>query len=304
MLACITGGSIYRLLRSGQAPARAAVTPKACRELPPRQTPFGPCEPIFLIDGPQPFYVLPRQRDGLEGLSPGRVNYRANIYALKDLGVKAILSWTAAGAITHNLHVGQIVVPDDVLDLTRQRPNTFFPDSPIGLLRQFPVFCPGLRVGLESVLTKMRLSSVFSGTAAVVEGPRLETPAEVRMLSLVGAALVNHTLAPDVFLARELQMCFASACHIVNYAETGSRHRPFTTGELFGGLAEEDKTGQARRTGAAALEIAAGLAEYIAVTPAACECGQSMAHFVQQGLPADWQQWFSFGKTDVGSNHA
>ena len=277
---------MHRMLESGRL---------AAKQLPPRQTPFGKSEPVFLVaDAPAPFYLMPRHGPGRQRPAPCRINYRANLYALKDLGVRCVLSWSAAGAITHDLVVGQILLPNDAIDFTRHRPATFFEESCLGFLRQFPVFCPTLQGALEEVLSGMDLSFRVGGTAAVTEGPRLETPAEVRMLGIAGAQLVTHTLVPEVFLAKELQLCFAGACYLVSYAETGSRHRPFTTRDLFGGLTQASQDERLKLAVNSLPEMLTQLAQKLETTERRCECAESMAGFVQEyDLPADWHEWFA-----------
>ena len=282
-LACMAGESIYKLVESGQLKARAAGA---------RKTPFGAHQPIFLIEAQTPYYLLLRRSEAGRAVTAGQVNWRANLYTLKDLGVQAVLSWSAAGSITHNLSIGQVVIPDDMLDMTHQRSLTFFEDSDLGLLRQFPVFCPALRQAMLDVLDAMNIETHFGGTVAVMEGPRLETPAEVRMLAAIGAELVSHSLAPEVFLARELQMCFAGACYLVNYAETGSRHRPFSTGDLFGGLAPANQAERLARMTNRLPDLLEKLAERTRQFKG-CECARSMSPHIESGqLPADWRDWF------------
>ncbi|KKM15584.1 hypothetical protein LCGC14_1694580, partial [marine sediment metagenome] len=228
--ALIAGGPLRRALETGQFNTRPVAQ---------ADTPFGPSEPILLAtEGDLEFYLVPRQLPGQPRRAPSNFNCRATLYALKDLGVTCVVSWSAAGAVTHDLSIGQAVVPDDVIDLTRTRAGTYFETSGLGLLRQFPVFCQPLQQLLADAIMELGLSCRLGGTAAVTEGPRLETPAEVRRLAGFGADLVTHQLIPEVFLARELQMCMAGGLYVVNYAETGSRHRPFITRDLFGGLTQ------------------------------------------------------------------
>jgi 5'-methylthioadenosine phosphorylase len=284
ILACLGGSALYRLAESGQVGARA---------LGSRQTPYGPSGPIFLAEqSPAPFYLVPRYPPGRQRPAPGQINYRAIFYALKDLEVQAVLSWSAAGAITHNLSLGQVAVPDDLLDMTSRRCSSFYEKSALGCLRQFPVFCPQLCRALEDALVDMRLPHQSGGTVAVAEGPRLETPAEIRMLATCGAELVAHTLAPEAFLAKELQMCLAGAFYLVNYAETGSWHRPFTTGDLFGGLSQASGQEKIRRTADALPELLTRLAGQLAQAPQTCDCGKTMAYYAQtHQLGADWRGW-------------
>lgn len=288
-LACLVGQTVCRLVESGRIRAR---------QLPPRQTPYGKSQVVFLAeDGPAPFYLLPRHGPGPAARSPSQVNYRADLYALKDLGADTVVAWTAAGAISHNLAIGQVVVPDDLIDMTHARPTTFFENSSLGLLRQFPVFCPRLRGAMADTLAEMKVPFEPKGTVAVTEGPRLETPAEIRMFANAGAELITHTLAPDFALAKELQMCFAGVCYLVNYAETGSKHRPFSLGDLFGGLTETNRTERGRRIADLLPEIIANLQQHLSAAGGSCECGQTMTHHIKaEGLDQDWRKWFDNGE--------
>ena len=285
-LACLAGSTVYRILESGQIKAR---------ELPSKDTPFGKSQPTFLVeDAPTPFYLMPRHGPGLQRPAPCQINHRANLYALKDLGVQYLLSWSAGGAISHDLIVGQIVLPNDLIDMTHRPETTFFQKSCLGFLRQFPVFCPDLRQAAQETLAELSLAHLTQGTVAVTDGPRLETPAEVRMLGIAGAQLVTHTLVPEVFLARELQLCFAGACYLVSYAETGSRHQPFTTGALFGGLTQATRDERLNLAVRALPDLLKRLAAKLEAGQPSCECGQGMANMAKEyELPADWHEWLA-----------
>jgi 5'-methylthioadenosine phosphorylase len=248
--------------------------------------------------GETDFYLMPRYGAGIRKSAPYKVNARANMYALKDLGVQAVLAWGPAGAITHNIAVGDLVIVSDLIDKTYLRDKTFFEDCPLGFLRQFPVFCPSLRKLLAEVLGSMKLVYHASGTAAITEGPRLETAAEVRMLAAMGAELVTHSFVPEVFLAKELQMCYASLCYVVNYAETGSSHRTFAAGELFGGLTQKSDGDRLAGALAAMSSIASNIlsaaARATTQTKHLCDCHQTMlANQRHYNLPTDWRKWFT-----------
>ena len=283
--ACIGGRPLCRLLETGALEAR---------QLEPIKTPFGQSEALFLIERPAPgMYLVPRQLPDRGRIAPGSFNYRATLYALKDLGVQYVLSWTAAGTIAREIAVGQIVLVDDVIDLTRLRATTFFKRRGLGMLRQFPVFCPTLRGVLEEVLVEMKLPYHPGGTAAVTEGPRLETPAEVRLLAAHGADLVTHQLVPEVFLAKELQMCLAGGAYVVNFAETGSRYRPFIPGDLFGGLTHNSQADRLELLCRTLPDILCRTAAKLTATTKVCECDRAMAAQVQENaLPEDWHRWF------------
>lgn len=281
--ACIAGEEIHRQWHAGRISGQ---------RLAPKQTPFGPSSEIFLVqDDSAEYYILSRYGQGLAKTSPRLIKSRANIYALKELGVKCILAWGAGGAITHNIAVGDIVVVNDLIDLTSRRESTFFDNSPLGYLRQFPVFCPSLCSVAQEVLHDMRLIYHPSITAAITEGPRLETPAEVRHLASIGAEIVTHTFVPEIFLARELQICYAAICYVTNYAEMGKREQPF-----IGGLFSSVKPQQTNDHLAAVVNvmgnIASELAEQIDEDADSCQCATPMAQMIDQyDLPADWHKW-------------
>jgi len=284
-LACIGGEEVYRQWRAGHVEAEA---------LGPRQTPFGTSAEVFRVpDESQPFYLLPRHGPGKRNTPLDKVNYRANIYALKDLGVRSVLAWGPCEAITHNIAVGDLVLPDDLIDQTHLRPRTFFDDSPLGFLRQFPVFCTTLRQVVCEVLEEMKLVYHGTGVAAVCEGPRHRTPAEVRALAGMGAQIVTQSFAPENFLARELKMCYAPVCYVVSYAETGSRHRPFSTGELFAELSEAGQADRLAGVVGSMSQIARNAALRVSQGPADCECADAMASNIRRyDLPDDWRKWF------------
>ena len=285
-VACIAGEEIHRQWDAGRIGGR---------KLGPRKTPFGTSAEIFLLDRePPPLYLMARSGVGMAKPAPRKVSYRANMYALKDLGVEYVLAWGPGGAITHTMAIGDLVILSDVIDRTYLRDKTFFEDSPLGYLRQFPVFCPTLRTVVGQVLHEMKLVYHGTGAAAVSEGPRLETPAEIRMLGSMGAELVTHTFVPEVFLARELQLCYAAICYVVNYAETGSRHRPFAGGGLFGGLTDQTEAQRLAGAVGAMSRIVHNVAAAVGPGPRTCECSTTMARHVEEyGLPADWRQWFA-----------
>jgi len=284
-MACIAGEEIYRQWDAGRiAGERIGV----------RQTPFGPSGEIFLARQPgPPYYLMPRHGTGAGKVPSRDANYRANIYALKDLGVQRVIAWGPGGAITHNIAIGELVILSDLIDWTYLRAKTFFPDSQLGCLRQFPVFCPTLRRSLGEVLHEMRVIYHGGCTAAILEGPRLETPAEVRMIGAAGAEVLTHTFVPEVFLARELELCYAAVCYVVNYAETGSPHRPFAAGNLFGQSEANPEHGRIETVVGAMTEIVRHCAQLVAEGPSACACDRAMANNIKEyGLSPDFRTWF------------
>lgn len=285
-LACIAGEEIHRQLDTDRIEGK---------RLGPRQTPYGLSGEIILTEAEgHPYYLLARHAHGVHKPAPCGINNRANLYALKDLGVRMVLGWGAGGAITHDLAVGDLVILSDVIDYTHNRETTFFECSPMGYLREFPVFCPTLRKVLGEVLHEMKLVYHGAGIAAVREGPRLETPAEIRMLATVGAELVTHHFVPEVFLAKELQLCYASVTYIVNYAETGSRHRPFNIGELFGGLTNQTDSDRLSSVVSSMNAINARLAGVLESAERICSCEETLTAYRREfNLGDDWHEWLT-----------
>ena len=229
------------------------------------------------------------------------MNYRANIYAAKSLGVTRIVAWTGPGAISRKYRPGDLVLPDDLLDFTRNRPSTFYEGKGIGFLRQFPVFCERLRGALRSVADRGVLfraksgryggSLHFGGTYACTEGPRLETPAEIRFLARAGAELVGMTLCPEAFLARELEICYAPVAYVTNYAE-GVRRMPYRRGALFEGMLPPGEAAavEAAKNAIPGIAIAAALA--VAGEERDCPCAVSMERYRKRGaIGPDFRDW-------------
>lgn len=185
------------------------------------------------------FYFL--FRHGLNGyeITAPFVNYRANIYSAKKLGVKRILSWTGPGAIDKKYEIGDLVLPDDIIDFTKKRNYTFFENKGLGFIRMNPCFCPSMRSLLIPILESLNHPFHREGVYVCTEGPRLETASEIRFFRMIGAGMVGMTLVPEVFLARELEICYASICYITNYAE--SDEIEYKEGELFEGTLPEEK---------------------------------------------------------------
>ncbi len=240
-IAVIGGWMAYHLLSSGglKGERRGRI-----------DTPYGGSQPIYLMSSEQtPFYFLSRHGESSYSLGASFVNYRANIYALKELGVRQIVSWSACGAIRGDYELGQVVVIDDGIDETRSREGTFFRFRGLGLNRQNDVLCPTIRGQLIDVLQRRKLDHANHGVYVCTEGPRLETPAEVRKYARFGGDLVGMTLVPEVFLAKELEMCYATLGVLTNYAE-GVKDRRYRAGGVVEGLRGwEDARGAVRQRG-------------------------------------------------------
>jgi len=262
-----------------------------------RDTPFGKSRPIYLFRRPGgDFLFLSRHGEKGYSIAASFVNYRANIYALKDLGVRRIVSWSGPGAISTDYKIGQLALVDDIIDETRRRPSTFYEHRGLGFVRQNPVFCPSARNLLEDALSGLDLDFSVGGTYVCTEGPRLETPAEIRKFKLCGADFVGMTLAPEVFLAKELEMCYAALCYITNYAE-GVKEAEFRPGVLFEGLADEGERAMVEATVSNFPKIVEAAARLAAEHDASgkeaeCACARAMQRYRERGdIGDDWREW-------------
>jgi 5'-methylthioadenosine phosphorylase len=271
--AFIAGGKVYRLARERLG---------AIADVLVKETPFGCSTPIlFMQHGDRRFYVVPRHGEREYRVTAPFVNYRANIWALKELGTRRIVAWSGPGALSTDFRIGEFILPTDVLDFTRHRSTTFFEHKGIGLLRQRPVFCSTLEGALDQVLTEMALGPARRAVYAVSEGPRLETPAEVRMLKQMGADVVGMTLAPEGFLARELEMCYHPVAYVTAYAE-GVNDR----------LGRDERDQMVDEALEVMPEIIWNLLELLPHHPYACSCQDAMLRYKQRGIIGDdFRDW-------------
>lgn len=148
---------------------------------------------------------------------PHLVNYRANIWGLKQIGVKNIFATAAVGSLNLEMEPGQLVLVDQFLDFTRSRPQTFMEKGVLHLDMTTP-YCPELRKLLAVTAKQLDLAHYHNGTYVCSEGPRFETPAEVYMFRQLGGDVVGMTGVPEVVLAKEAGMCYATIAMITNFA--------------------------------------------------------------------------------------
>ncbi|MCL4460082.1 MAG: MTAP family purine nucleoside phosphorylase [Chloroflexi bacterium] len=251
-------------------------------------TPWGAAPVQLGTLGGQPVAFI--QRYGPQITTPShRLNYRANIWALKELGVERIISQNAIGSINPSLRPGDIVVPHDFIDYTKQRPSTFF-DSDDCWCRvdMTEPFCPELRQALIKGTQKVSGQVHEKGVFVCFEGPRLETPAEIRMFQMLGGDIAGTPLVPEVILAREAEICFASLSVIINYG-TGLAPAVIHTGP--GSLDEFYY-----RSGLQEM-VETAIVEAINLIPLErnCSCGRALQQALK-GTPPPWLK----GKSSLG----
>ena len=170
-------------------------------------------------------------------IPPHRVNYRANIWALKQKGITRIVSVNAVGGIHSDLAPGALLIPDQIIDYTYSRSHTFFEEdlSHVVHVDFTEPYCSGLRELLIEAAHEARLEVAERGTYGVTQGPRLETAAEVDRLERDGCHVVGMTGMPEALLARELELCYV-ACTVVANAAAGRGSGPISMEEISANL--------------------------------------------------------------------
>lgn len=153
-------------------------------------------------------------------IPPHKVNYRANMWALQETGVKYIIAVAAVGGISEELTPARLAFPDQIIDYTWSRVNTFFEEglSTVVHIDFTEPYCNELRDKMVAAARKTNLDAVESGTYGATQGPRLETAAEVNKLEKDGCSMVGMTGMPEATLARELDICYATCAVVANKA--------------------------------------------------------------------------------------
>jgi 5'-methylthioadenosine phosphorylase len=182
------------------------------------ETPFGkPSSPIMLgILAGKKVAFLARHGIG-HFLSPTEVNYRANIYALKSLGIQQVVSISACGSLRDDYAPGQIVIPDQLVDFTRNRPRTFFGDGLVVHVGVAEPFCKELSHLAFDAVVSSGGTAHFGGSLITIEGPRFSTKGESNLFRAWGLSIIGMTACPEAFLAREAEMCYVTMAHVTDY---------------------------------------------------------------------------------------
>jgi 5'-methylthioadenosine phosphorylase len=195
------------------------------------ETAFGSATVVLGTVAGTPVAFLPRHGEG-HSLLPHEVNYRANALAFHALGVTRVLATSACGSLRAGLPPGALALLTDFIDFTRARPWTLAraPDTAEDSRTRFHVdmtdpYCPTLRAAIAAVAVEQGLPLHPSVTYLCVEGPRYETHAEIRLFQTWGADVVGMTGVPEVTLARELGLCYASVAIVTNVAAGLSAQR-------------------------------------------------------------------------------
>jgi 5'-methylthioadenosine phosphorylase len=181
-------------------------------------TPFGkPSSPITIGTlNEKPVAFLARHGIG-HTLSPSEVPYRANIYALKSLGVRRIVSVSACGSLREAYAPGHIVIPNQIFDFTHHRNRTFFEKGLVAHVSVANPFCENLSDVLEEAIKETGAEYHRGGTYITIEGPRFSTKGESGLYRQWGMDIIGMTASPEVFLAREAEMCYTTMAHVTDY---------------------------------------------------------------------------------------
>ncbi len=185
------------------------------------ETPYGALASPIRVGSLQgrTIYFMPRHGDG-HTVPPHKVNYRANIWALKEAGIETIIAINAVGGIGGEMAPGTMIIPDQLIDYTWGRSSSYFEDGleHVTHIDFTEPFCEALRQQLISTAIRYELPHIDRGTFAVTQGPRLETRAEIARAERDGCDLVGMTTMPEAALARELGLCYASIAVVANWA--------------------------------------------------------------------------------------
>jgi 5'-methylthioadenosine phosphorylase len=181
-------------------------------------TPYGaPSDSVFLAEvGGRRVAFLPRH-GRRHTIPPHRINYRANVWAMRALGVKAVISPCAAGSLQRNVAPGDFVVCDQFVDRTRGREDTFFDGPIVSHLSSAETYDPILRQVAVDVIREHGIPVHEQGTVVVIQGPRFSTKAESKWFSDAGWEVINMTQYPEAFLCRELGMAVVNISLITDY---------------------------------------------------------------------------------------
>ena len=210
-----------------------------------------------------------------------RISFRANLWALKALGVEHLITQNAIGSVNPDIRPGDFVIPDDFIDFTKHRELSFFEEEECWVrVDMTDPFCPALRQKLISAAKEIGVNPRERGVFICTEGPRFETPAEVRFYRSIGGDIIGTPMVPEAVLAREAGICYASVSIVINMA-TGMAPAVVHSGDegiihYYARTGLEEKVEQIFRLVAKSLD-----------TPRTCHCAQALEEGIH-GTPPAW----------------
>ncbi|MBN1152539.1 MAG: S-methyl-5'-thioadenosine phosphorylase [Dehalococcoidia bacterium] len=209
-------------------------------------TPYGPTSDAIVLGtlAGRKVAFLPRHGRG-HRINPTQVPYRANIYALKTLGVQRIVSINAVGSLREEMAPMDIVIPDQVIDRTRHRVDTFFENGIVAHVSLAEPFCTEMRSCAGAAAEWAGARVHLGGTYIAMEGPQFSTRAESQLYRSWGAHIIGMTALPEAKLAREAEMCYAAVAFVTDYDCWHPDHESVTTEMIIGCLLKGADTARA-----------------------------------------------------------
>jgi 5'-methylthioadenosine phosphorylase len=200
----------------------------------PVETPYGPpSAPVAIGEiGGTSVAFIPRHGKEHE-LPPHRIPYRANLWAMRELGVRRIVGPCASGSLRADLALGEFVVCDQFVDRTSGRSDTFYDGPETTHVSAADPYCADLRRMLFETADELGIAARDGGTVVVVQGPRFSTRAESRWYRELGGDVINMTAYPECHLARELRMCYATIAMVTDYDVGVQGHEPVTAADVL-----------------------------------------------------------------------
>ena len=193
------------------------------------KTPFGKPSSLITVGKLMGKPVAFLARHGVGHIyPPSEVPYRANIYALKSLGIKRIVSVSACGSLRESYAPGHIVIPNQIFDLTHQRKRSFFKKGLVAHVSVADPFCSGLSDVLEDALIETNATYHKGATFITIEGPRFSTKGESSLYRQWGMDIIGMTASPEAFLAREAEICYTTMAHVTDYDVWHISEKPVT----------------------------------------------------------------------------
>jgi 5'-methylthioadenosine phosphorylase len=247
-------------------------------------TPFGNTSAPVVVGSLQGERVAFLARHGVgHHITPSEVPYRANIYALKSLGVQRIVSISACGSLQEQFAPGHIVIPDQIYDNTHGRARSFFGEGFVAHISVADPFCGDLSDQLASAVQAAGGTVHRGGSFITIEGPRFSTKAESNTYRSWGMSIIGMTASPEAFLAREAEICYATMAHVTDYDVWHVSQAPVTVEMVIQTLNKNTTIAQE------ALRILAGKLRH----ERRCDCGHALATALithKEAIPARTRQ--------------
>ena len=234
-------------------------------------TPFGsPSSPVVLgeLDGVRVAF-LSRHGQG-HRFSPSEINYRANMYALKAIGVRRVVSVSAVGSMKESMKPGEVVLPDQFIDLTKRRSSTFFEGGVVAHVAFADPVCASLAASLLGAGRSVGAVVHQGGTYLFMEGPQFSTKAESQLYRQWGVSVIGMTNLPEAKLAREAELCYATVALVTDYDCWHHTEEPVTVEAILATLCRN--VAMAKRLLRAAVKSAASVT--------VCPCHQALQHAI------------------------